>query len=257
MKNLVKIAEHNANSENTWQKGVNQFTDLTDAEFEAIYLTLRVPLKTSPYIEKIETPSNGDIDWSAAGFVTRVKNQGACGSCWAFSATGALESAIIVSDKGQKPDLSEQDLVDCSRNYGNMGCNGGWMDSAFNYIKDNGIATENDYPYTARDGSCQNVARAQKLVNFVDVPGCANLRNALDKQPIAVAVDASIWSSYRSGVMNNCGTAINHGVLVVGASDDFWKIKNSWGNGWGEGGYIRLAPGSTCAVCDYPSYPVV
>eukprot|EP00178_Gracilaria_changii_P004600 TRINITY_DN1744_c2_g1_i1.p1 TRINITY_DN1744_c2_g1~~TRINITY_DN1744_c2_g1_i1.p1 ORF type:complete len:143 (+),score=13.59 TRINITY_DN1744_c2_g1_i1:531-959(+) len=142
-----------------------------------------------------------------------------------------------------------------------MGCNGGWMDSAFNYIQDNGIATEADYPYTARDGACQQVAREQKLTNFVDVPGCTELRNALNAQPISVAVDASIWGSYRSGIMSGCGTAINHGVLLVGVVGDeengYWTIKNSWGPSWGESGYIRLAPQDTCAVCQYPSYPTV
>lgn len=138
-----------------------------------------------------------------------------------------------------------------------MGCNGGWMDSAFEYIIDKGIATEQDYPYTARDGSCQNKERKSILDDYVDVPGCDNLLNALATQPITVAVDASIWSPYRGGVMSNCGTAINHGVLVVGVTDDYWKVKNSWGSGWGETGFIRLARGNTCAVCSYPSYPVL
>lgn len=201
-------------------------------------------------------PVNADIDWIAAGKVSRVKNQGSCGSCWAFSATGSLESAVLIAS-GDTTTFSEQDLVDCSRSYGNMGCNGGWMDSAFQYIQTSGIATDSDYPYTARDGSCKATTRKQKVTGFVDVPGCDNLLNALSARPISVAVDASTWSPYRSGVMSNCGTAINHGVLLVGVTDDYWKIKNSWGTSWGETGLIRLTRGNTCAVCSYPSYPTV
>ena len=129
LKNLFSIAEHNADATQTWQKGVNQFSDLTDAEFKAIYLTLTPPKKTIEVINE-EMPSiNGDIDWTRDGKVSAIKNQGACGSCWAFSATGAIESAYLF--KEQSLNLSEQDLVDCSRSYGNQGCNGGWMDSAF------------------------------------------------------------------------------------------------------------------------------
>jgi C1A family cysteine protease len=131
------------------------------------------------------------------------------------------------------------------------------MDSAFQYIIDHKIATSADYPYTARDGACKTTTRSGSLSSFVDVPGCDNLINALSARPVSVAVDASVWSGYKSGVLSNCGTAVNHGVLLVGATDAFWKIKNSWGAGWGENGFIRLNRGNTCAVCSYPSYPVI
>jgi cathepsin L len=138
LRNLVKIEEHNANPKNTHTIGINQFTDLTDAEFQAIYLTLQVPHKNVQVVyEDMPTTLKAEVDWVAAGKVTRVKNQGSCGSCWAFSATASLESAYMLA--GTSLDLSEQELVDCSRSYGNQGCNGGWMDSAFDYIRDNQI----------------------------------------------------------------------------------------------------------------------
>lgn len=256
LRNLVKIAEHNANPANTHQLGVNQFADLTDAEFKALYLTLAPPKKTVEIInEQTTTPLVGDVDWVSQGKVSAVKNQGACGSCWAFSATGSMESAWMIA--GTNINLSEQQLVDCSRSYGNMGCNGGWMDSAFDYVQANGITDQASYPYVARDQACAKNGGPNKITGYVDVPGCDNLLNALNQRPVSVAVDASNWSLYRTGVLSNCGTAINHGVLLVGVTNDYWRIKNSWGGSWGETGFIRLARGNTCAVCGYGSYPTV
>jgi len=258
LRNLIKIEEHNANPKNTHTLGINQFTDLTNAEFQALYLTLQVPNKDIEIVDEVQGGNlNGDIDWQAAGKVSAVKNQGSCGSCWAFSAIAALESAYRISEISSSVLLSEQDLVDCSRPQGNQGCNGGWMDQAFEYIISNGIATQDQYPYTARDGACKSVTREWKLSSYTDVVGCDALLNALAARPVSVAVDASVWSAYRSGVLSSCGTAVNHGVLLIGATDGYWRIKNSWGSGWGESGFIRLARGNTCAVCSYPSYPVV
>jgi C1A family cysteine protease len=258
LRNLIKIESHNSNPKNTYTQGVNQFSDLTDAEFQALYLTLRVPkINTDVVVEETSTSDiNGDIDWTAQGKVTPVKNQGQCGSCWAFSATAAQESAILLKD-GTSVSLAEQQLVDCSRSYGNQGCNGGWMDSAFQYVQANGLTTTSAYPYVARDQACKINSGAYKVTGFVDVPGCDNLLTALTARPVSVAVDASVWSPYKSGVLSNCGANVNHGVLLVGATDAFWKIKNSWGPAWGESGFIRLARGNTCAVCNYPSYPTV
>jgi C1A family cysteine protease len=156
--------------------------------------------------------------------------------------------------------FSEQDLVDCSKSYGNNGCNGGWTDYAYKYIRDKGIATQTDYPYQARDQACNDkVTRAQNISSFVDVPGCSELMTAVKSQPVSVGVDASNWSPYQSGVFDNCESSINHGVLLVGvANNSYWIVKNSWGTSWGENGFIRLGGGkSTCAICDYPSYPVL
>jgi len=198
---------------------------------------------------------NGDVDWQAQGKVSGVKNQGQCGSCWAFSATGAMESGLLLAGKNDL--LSEQQLVDCSRSYGNQGCSGGWMDSAFQYVIDHGITTQDLYPYVARNQACAVDGGNIKIKSFVDVPGCDNLANSVSARPVSVAVDAGQWSLYKGGVLSSCTANVNHGVLLVGYTDAFWKIKNSWGQAWGENGYIRLARGNTCAVCSYPSYPTL
>jgi len=256
LRNLIKIQQHNANPANTYTMGVNQFTDLTQAEFEAIYLTLQVPKRTYKTVNTEFTAPNAEIDWTADGKVTPIKNQGQCGSCWAFSATAAQESAIILAT-GDTVSLSEQQLVDCSRPYGNQGCNGGWMDSAFEYAKDHGLTTTDKYPYVARDQACKIDNGSYKVTSYVDVAGCDKLLNALSARPVSVAVDASVWSAYRSGILTNCAKNVNHGVLLVGVSESAWKVKNSWGTSWGEAGFIRLGLGDTCAICDYPSYPIV
>jgi cathepsin L len=133
LKNAADVHAHNADSSNTYEKGINQFSDLTQEEFAATYLTLQVkPQRHSRTMQEAAVTA-GDIDWVAAGYVTPVKNQAACGSCWAFSAVAAIESGLIVNGLATNStvNLSEQQLVDCSRSYGNQGCNGGWMDSAF------------------------------------------------------------------------------------------------------------------------------
>jgi len=132
------------------------------------------------------------------------------------------------------------------------------MDSAFQYVVKYGLNTQADYPYVARNQACAKKGGAFKLSGFTDVQkACTSLANALAQSPISVAVDASIWSSYRSGVLSGCSTNVNHGVLLVGVTDSYWRIKNSWGTTWGESGFIRLSPGNTCAVCNYPSYPTL
>lgn len=262
IRNLVKINEHNANPSNTYTMGVNQFTDLTQAEFAALYLTLQVPSeqKVSKNIDVTTSSINGDIDWSAVGKVTPVKNQGQCGSCWAFSATASIESAYLLQDN-TSVSLSEQQLVDCSRSYGNQGCNGGWMDSAFDFIIAKGITDTATYPYVARDQSCKVATGGYKIAAYVDTDGCTDLLNSLSARPISVAVDATNWSPYRSGIFTNCAKNVNHGVLLVGATDDYWRIKNSWGASWGDQGFIRLGRSAsnsdTCAICQYPSYPTL
>lgn len=207
-------------------------------------------------VEVSDSPIVGDVDWKALGKVSPVKNQGSCGGCWAFAANGAIESAYLI--KGRTVYLSEQQLIDCSTSYGNNGCNGGWMDSAYQYVIDKGLTTQDLYPYTASNGVCKATAGGpNKILRFVDTPGCTNLATSLNSQPVSVAVDATNWSPYRSGIFNNCGTAVNHGVVAVGYTATSWTIKNSWGTSWGESGFIRLATGNTCAVCNYPSYPKV
>lgn len=132
------------------------------------------------------------------------------------------------------------------------------MDSAFQYIRDRGVANENDYPYTARDGKCASVARNFRLSGFTDIGGgdCQGLANAAQQRAVAVAVDASNWGRYGGGTFSDCAKGLNHGVVLVGVRDDgSWRIRNSWSANWGEGGHITLAGGDTCGVCQAASFP--
>jgi cathepsin L len=245
-KNLQNIERHNADHSQTYKMGVNQFTVLTTEEFVESYLGAK-PMEESVDVSEVEVSDalNGDVDWTTKGGVSPVKNQGSCGSCWAFSATGVLESWNMI--KGQTYDLSEQQLVDCSRPLGNQGCNGGWPAKALDYIKTNGITSEKAYPYVARDQTCKTAGGSVRLSDYSSYPG-SSFANTISAAPISVTVDATNWSSYRSGVFNNCRSSINHAVLLVGVLGGNWKIKNSWGTTWGEVGYIRLAPGNTCGL---------
>ena len=158
----------------------------------------------------------------------------------------------VAKIKGQNVDLSEQQLVDCSRPQGNQGCNGGWPSSALKYVISNGIASESEYPYVGRDQTCKKQGGSFKISGQSSASGCNGLTNSINASPVSVTVDATNWSTYRSGVFTNCKTSINHAVLLVGIVGGNWKIKNSWGTGWGEQGFIRLAGGNTCGVCSQP-----
>jgi len=211
------------------------------------------------------------VDWRTKGAVTPIKNQGQCGSCWAFSTTGSVEGAYFIST-GKLVSLSEQQLVDCSGAYGNEGCNGGLMDDAFKYIIANGgLDTESDYAYTARDGVCNKAKaaiHAASIKSFADVPANqeAQLIAAVAKTPVSVAIEAdqSGFQFYKSGVFAGpCGTQLDHGVLAVGydttATTPYWIVKNSWGTSWGDQGYIMMAQGKgahgLCGINMMASYP--
>lgn len=211
------------------------------------------------------------LDYRNRGLVSRVKDQGACGSCWAFATTGALESALAA--RGRKILLSEQNLVDCSRRYGNNGCGGGLMDAALNYVRDHGIMSSLDYPYEAREGRCR--ARSDRVITRVRgsmiLPrgNEAMLRLALAlRGPLPVAIDAGARSfhSYKAGVYDDraCKSnlrSLNHAVLLVGygseSGHDYWLLKNSWGRNWGDNGYIKIARNrrNMCGVATYAVLP--
>ena len=254
--NYQKVMNHQQDASRTYNMGFTKFMDLTPEEFKAKYLSTIVPVSTNPttILSTASVPTS--VDWRTKGAVTPVKDQGQCGSCWAFSTTGSLEGLSFLSGKGLQS-FSEQQLVDCSTSQGNQGCNGGLMDYAFTYVKSKGITTEKAYPYTAVDGSCSVSGGAFKVGGYVDVKAgdVTQLAAAVAGRPVSIAVDANNWQLYSSGVFSDCSTSLDHGVLLVGYTADAWIVKNSWGSSWGEKGYIRLARGNTCGLANSASYP--
>lgn len=246
-RNVDIINAHNQKKERTYDMGINQFTALTDEEFVSTYLN---PKPYNPEWENTDVtikPLQADVDWTTKAAVSPVKNQGSCGSCWAFSAVAILESFALMH--GQVIYLSEQQLVDCSNKYGNAGCNGGFNYKGLAYVKDNGITTSSQYPYTAKTQKCVINGGSFKISSVPSAKGCPGIQDALIGRPIGVSADATNWSRYSSGIFSGCGTNLNHDIFLVGVSASFWKIKNSWGTSWGEAGFIRLAIGNTCGVC--------
>jgi len=254
---------------------MNKFGDMTFEEFHTKFtgfLGLRNRFARSQNVADLSSVVAADsVDWTTKGAVTAVKDQGQCGSCWAFSTTGSTEGAWFLS-KGQLISLSEQQLMDCSKSEGNMSCNGGLMDYAFEYIiKNKGICTEASYPYTAKDGtSCKSCTNVVTISSYKDVAQTeAALQAAVTQQPVSVAIEAdqAAFQFYTSGVLTGkCGTNLDHGVLAVGygtlSGTDYWKVKNSWGGSWGMSGYILIQRGKSqsggqCGILLASSYPVV
>ncbi|XP_057457514.1 senescence-specific cysteine protease SAG39-like [Lotus japonicus] len=274
----VKYIEASNNAGNKpYKLGVNQFTDLTNKEFIATrnkfkgHMSSSITRTTTFKYENVTAPST--VDWRQEGAVTPVKNQGTCGCCWAFSAVAATEGIHKLST-GNLVSLSEQELVDCDTSGADQGCQGGLMDDAFKFIIQNGgLNTEAQYPYQGVDGTCntnEEVTHVATITGYEDVPSNNEqaLQQAVANQPISVAIDASgsDFQNYQSGVFTgSCGTQLDHGVAVVGygVSDDgtkYWLVKNSWGEDWGEEGYIRMqrdveAPEGLCGIAMQPSYP--
>jgi cathepsin L len=283
MNNLRKIQQHNLEASlkmHTYRLGLNEYSDMTVEEVKKVmngYLGLEAKNHTEPRnlfktLKYSQAPES--IDWrEKGGYVSEVKNQGQCGSCWSFSTTGSLEGQHY-SKTGKSVDLSEQNLVDCSTSYGNNGCNGGLMDYAFQYIRDNkGLDTEESYPYEGEDDTCrfkENKVGATDT-GFVDI--AQGDEDALKQAvatigPISIAIDASqsSFQLYTDGVYDepNCSqTQLDHGVLIVGYGSergkDYWIVKNSWGTSWGEQGYIRMSrnKNNQCGVASSASYPTV
>jgi KDEL-tailed cysteine endopeptidase len=271
--NLERIYLHNTFANASWTMSVNKFADMTVIEWSSKYLGLL----NNTYANRTYSPVKAmalpvSVDWTEHGAVTPVKDQGQCGSCWAFSATGALEGAWFLKN-GSLFNVSEQQMVDCSTAEGNQGCNGGLMDDAFQYVIANGLTTDAAYPYSATGPNACKAGKpiVVRALGFTDVvPNSETaLLSALTEQPVSVAVEAEgSFQFYSSGVMTaSCGTQLDHGVLAVGygtvGGQDYYKVKNSWGEDWGMKGYILLGRGSAfgaqgqCGIQMAASFPLV
>jgi len=283
--NHRKIEAHNQEYDagrKSYQLAMNKFGDMTNDEFRSRVNGFKRSLMDksnsappgSTFLVPLNVKIPDSVDWREKGYVTHVKDQGHCGSCWAFSAVGALEGQHF-RKAGKMIELSEQNLVDCSESFGNEGCNGGLMDNAFNYVKSNkGIDTETSYPYEAKDGRCRfnKQSIGAEDTGFVDVKAGdeSDLEAALATVgPVSVAIDASreSFQFYKKGVYYEpecSSSALDHGVLAVGygtapEGDKFYIVKNSWGAGWGENGFIRMARerNNHCGIASAASYPLV
>jgi len=252
---------------------LNKFADLTAAEFGKIYNGYRAPSfrVSKPHAEVFVADKNVQIptsvDWRSKGAVTGVKDQGQCGSCWSFSSTGSMEGSKALAGQGLVS-LSEQNLVDCSTAQGNMGCNGGLMDQAFEYVIQNGgIDTEASYPYTATGpNQCRYSAAniGDKISSYSDISSGDEdaLAQAIAMKPVSVAIDAShsSFQFYNGGIYYEpaCSSSqLDHGVLAIGYGDGYFLVKNSWGTSWGSAGYIQMSRGrsNNCGIATAASYP--
>jgi len=289
--NLYVIAETNSQAL-SYKLGLNQFSDLNGDEFRhyvhgddgacfkgedrAFIANANgqdLGADNEQLLGTVRAPDS--VDWSTKGVVTPVKNQGQCGSCWSFSATGAMECVYAIKT-GTLNSLSEQELVDCAgRSYGCDGCNGGQMTGAMEYAaKEGGLCSESEYKYEARDGTCKASScgkkyDANKGYKAVTKHSASALEQATAEGCVSIGIEAdqTAFQHYSSGVLTgSCGTRIDHGVLVVGygtsGSQKYWKVKNSWGETWGDRGYVLICrdcgkngDNGECGILDEPNVP--
>jgi len=255
--------------------GVGPFADMTSDEYKLLLGSK--PESDLPTLERHVYQGEAladSIDWTEQGVVTGVKDQGQCGSCWAFSTTGALESGLKLH-RGDLVELSEQQLVDCA-GFPNMGCNGGNMAFGLRFAKDHDFCTEASYAYEAKGSKCRSsgctvgmtsgtVTGVKGVAPTIGNAKDADMKSALAIQPLSIAIEADqdIFQHYKSGtITGNCGTSTDHGVLLVGygtdsEGNDYWKVKNSWGATWGDAGYVRMVQGKNqCGINSGPNYPL-
>jgi C1A family cysteine protease len=246
--------------------GITKFMDITTEEFQRTYLTYRPLNGSRPVADLPKTDVAAVVDWRTKNVVTPVKDQGQCGSCWAFSATEAIESYAALSGKYSLLSLSAQQINSCDKTDG--GCNGGNTETAYGYVKSaGGLELASDYPYTSgttgKTGTCNFVASkvAVKITGYKAVPtGESNLQTALNAGPVSICLAATRFQTYTGGILKTCDNNVDHCVQGVGydtGSDPYWLVRNSWGTSWGEKGYIRIATGKDlCKIADDVTYPL-
>jgi len=278
--NLAKAAKLNK-PDSLAQFGVTKFMDLTTEEFKKFYLMLNFDLSKMPKAsvwdeEHLEVKTHkaalpSKFDWNSKGMVTAVKNQGQCGSCWAFSATETIESVDAISNKKSPDTLAPQQVVDCDTSGNDQGCDGGYPYGAYEYIMQaGGQESESAYPYTGTQGTCQfNAADiSDKISNWKYVTQSSD-EHAIQafvysNSPVSVCVDAETWQTYKGGVItdeSNCGNTIDHCVQITGwlneNSTECWNVRNSWGADWGESGYIWIERGKdVCGIAQAVTVPI-
>lgn len=268
--NDKRIEMHNAKNL-SWIMGHNEFSDLTDEQFKNQYIggLAGVPpanaSKVDPALRNFKVEAGASIDWSSRGVLTDVKSQGTCGGCWAFSTTGAIEAAYRIAGH-PLTSFSEQALISCESN--NLACKGGWLENSFDYVSQHGLCAESEYPYESfygNVGSCRSCTPIVTSDGYQTAIGEAELVAAISKTPTSVLVEADLaaWRFYSGGVLADpaCGQGVDHAVLAVGygteSGTDYYKVKNSWGTSWGEGGYIRLKRNvRQCGIGSVSYYPV-
>jgi len=257
----AQVLAHNADRTQTWTMGINKFSDMTQSEFsrflglnKGMTQTMKSgrPLAELPNVPLSSLPDS--VDWRKNGVVSAVKDQGGCGSCWAFAAVECIESTLTQASQ-KKLILSPQNMVSCTKNPqhcgGTGGCAGATSELGYDYVAKTGIASEKDYPYRAVTGTCdESKPKSAHIKSFVQLPEnnyTALVTAIATVGPIAVSVDANSWGGYSRGVFNGCSfnrVDINHAVQLVGygtdAGKDYWIVRNSWGGFWGESGYIRM-----------------
>jgi len=198
------------------------------------------------------------VNWVERGAVSPVRDQGMCGGDYAFAGAGAVNSLHAIFGNGLA-DVSEQQLLDCSSAYGGKGCPGGSLHTAFDYIAANGATTRDAYPTTGTSGECKINGGAIKISGYTDIPkgDCGALEAAVARQPVMAVINGESLNDYSGGILSSNATDLNldHAVLVVGYTPDYWLVQNSWGSSWGEQGYVRLQRGDRIGICDLATYP--